>query len=383
MLMFVLLLSLGKTYLDMDTSSFTITNVRLFDGHGLTEERTVTVDNGVIAKASDAQAAGEIVDGRGGTLLPGLIDSHVHILSEDDLIAGTQWGITTMLDMATMSLHALRDKGRPGVADIRSAGIPASAAGGTQTTKMGFPQSSIVSGPADAKRFVAARAAEGIDYIKVIVENPQIMGSAALDEPTIAALAEAAHAAGYKIIAHATTLAAIQLAADAGVSVITHAPLDAAAGAALVAQVSAHGIVSVPTLIMMQTVASKAAPLPTHRGTMPDYANARETVRAFHQAGIPIMAGTDANRAGGSPMKVPFGTSLHDELELLVEAGLTPTEALYAATAVPASYFGLKNRGSLLPGFRADLLLVDGDPTQDIPATRAIQGVWAAGIRVR
>lgn len=366
----------------MDTS-FAITHVRLFDGHGLTEERTVVVDDGVISQAAAAPAAAQVIDGQGGTLLPGLIDSHVHILSEDDLETGTHWGVTTMLDMATVSIHALRDKGRPGLADIRSAGIPASAAGGTQTTKMGFPQSSIVSGPADAARFVAQRVADGVDYIKVIVENPQIMESAALDAPTIAALAEAAHAAGDKIIAHATTLAAIQLAADAHVNVITHAPLDAAAGADLVAEISAGGIVSVPTLIMMQTVASKAAQMPTHRGTTPDYANARETVRAFHQAGIPLMAGTDANMAGGSPMQVPFGTSLHDELALLVEAGLTPAESLYAATAVPAAYFGLKSRGSLTPGFRADLLLVAGDPTQDIHATRNIQGVWAAGIRVR
>jgi imidazolonepropionase-like amidohydrolase len=83
-----------------------------------------------------------------------------------------------------------------------------------------------------------------------------------------------------------------------------------------------------------------------------------------------------------SPAKVPHGESLHDELGLLVEAGLTPVEALRAATTLPALYFGMGDRGIIAPGTRADLVLVDGDPTQDIAATRAIRGVWIAGARV-
>ena len=365
----------------METAnSFAITHVRVFDGHALTGPRTVFITDGIITDtASDA----ETIDGQGGTLLPGLIDSHVHILSDNDLETGTSWGVTTLLDMATVSLSALRARRKPGLADIRSVGIPASAAGGTQTTKMGFPLSSIVSGPADAAWFVAERAADGVDYIKVICENPSAMGDAALDGPTIAALVQAAHAAGYKIIAHATSLPAIRLAADAKVDVLTHAPLDTAVDGGYAAAIAAQGTVAVPTLVMMRTVAEKAAQMPTHRGTTPYYANARETVRAFYQANILIMAGTDANMADGSPMKVPFGASLHDELGLLVEAGLSPIEVLRSATSVPAAYFGLSDRGMVAPGLRADLLLVDGDPTTDIAATRAIRGVWAAGIRVR
>jgi imidazolonepropionase-like amidohydrolase len=66
-------------------------------------------------------------------------------------------------------------------------------------------------------------------------------------------------------------------------------------------------------------------------------------------------------------------------MELLVEAGLTPAEALRSATSAPADVFGLKDRGRIAPGLRADLVLVEGDPSLDIRATRAIVGIWKAG----
>ena len=102
-----------------------------------------------------------------------------------------------------------------------------------------------------------------------------------------------------------------------------------------------------------------------------------EAVRVLRAAGVVILAGTDAPNPGTAQ-----GASLHGELELLVEAGLTPAEALRAATSAPAGVFGLKDRGRLAPGLRADLVLVDGDPSQDIRATRAIVGIWKAGLAV-
>ena len=75
------------------------------------------------------------------------------------------------------------------------------------------------------------------------------------------------------------------------------------------------------------------------------------------------------------------GLSLHAELAALVDAGLAPADALTAATAVPAAHFGLHDRGRLAPGHRADLVLVDGDPTADITATTRIVAVWRGGIR--
>src|SRR6185295_16812816 len=100
---------------------------------------------------------------------------------------------------------------------------------------------------------------------------------------------------------------------------------------------------------------------------------ARENVRILHAAGVPILAGSD----------VPaHGLALHRELELLVQAGLDPVDALVAATSAPAAAFRLADRGRIAPGLRADLLLVQGDPTANIKNTRKIQRIWKAGVEV-
>jgi imidazolonepropionase-like amidohydrolase len=365
------------------SEAIAITNVKVFDGNALTGERTVVIDNGVI---SDATTADTIVDGQHGTLLPGFIDCHVHLSNLADLEQGTQWGCTTMLDMGSPSMawtDSLRH--RHGLADIRGPGNVASAPEGTQITRMGYPASSGVTDPADARRFVSDRIAEGADYIKVIVEDPRVMGSAALDSPTIAALVEAAHRAGLKAIAHVTTITALKMATEAGVDILTHAPVDADVDDTLARSIATRGIASVPTLIMMRTVTGIAEMTARRRasGLDVDYAHARSTVSAFHRAGVNVLAGTDAYRGPAAPASIQHGEGFHDELGLLVEAGLTPVEALRSATVLPAEFFGFTDRGIIEPGRRADLLLVDGDPTRDITSTRAIQHVWAAGVQVR
>ncbi len=98
-------------------------------------------------------------------------------------------------------------------------------------------------------------------------------------------------------------------------------------------------------------------------------ANAETAVGALHHAGVPILAGTDAPAPGTA-----HGLSLHRELELLVLSGLTLLEALASATSEPARAFGFYDRGRIAEGRRADLLLVNGDPSIDITATRDIVG---------
>jgi hypothetical protein len=99
-----------------------------------------------------------------------------------------------------------------------------------------------------------------------------------------------------------------------------------------------------------------------------------ETIRQLKAAHADILAGTDAPNPG-----TMFGASMHGELELLVSAGLTPEEALCAATSKPAARFSLPDRGSVTVGKRADLLLVAGDPTKNITDTRNIVAVWKSG----
>ena len=160
-------------------------------------------------------------------------------------------------------------------------------------------------------------------------------------------------------------------AQQAGVDVLTHVPLDQALDQAAAAQMAAAGRILIPTLTMMETLVA----LLGRPGD--DYAAARDSVGAAYRAGVPILAGTDAN--ADSPAAVSHGDSLHHELELLVGAGLSPADALRAATDLPARYFGLDDRGVIEPGRRADLVLIDGDPLQDIRATRSIRRVWCGG----
>ena len=106
-------------------------------------------------------------------------------------------------------------------------------------------------------------------------------------------------------------------------------------------------------------------------------AHAVASVGALHAAGVAILAGTDAANPGTA-----HGASLHQELRLLVAAGLSPVEALRAATALPAARFRLADRGRIAPGLVADLVFVAGDPTRDVTATAAITAVWRRGVRL-
>jgi adenine deaminase len=106
------------------------------------------------------------------------------------------------------------------------------------------------------------------------------------------------------------------------------------------------------------------------------------SVRALHEAGVDILAGCDVSEPIPSLGGLAHGASLHHELQLLVAAGLTPIEALRAATSTPARRFGLTDRGRIIPSARADLLLVDGDPTTKITDTLSIRSVWRRGVQL-
>ncbi len=108
--------------------------------------------------------------------------------------------------------------------------------------------------------------------------------------------------------------------------------------------------------------------------------NLLAAVKVLHDAGVDILVGADASTPDVGGM-VP-GASVHHELQLFVRAGLTPIEALRAATSVPARRFGLLDRGRIVDSARADLLLVEGDPTTAISNTLSVRSVWRQGVRL-
>jgi imidazolonepropionase-like amidohydrolase len=357
-----------------------ISNVRVFDGTELLPDRTVVIENGVIGAVlegpvpdgagGDGGLAGvRLIDGAGGVLLPGLFDAHVHLDGPGRLETLASYGVTTVFDMASLPEETNPLRGRAGGTQFLSAGLPAIAPGSLHSHLPGVGQRGLIGGADGAAEFVARRIAEGSDYIKIVIGSP----FADHDQDTIDALVAAAHAAGKQVVAHASAVESVRKAQAAGADILTHAPLDGTLTAEAAAEAASAGRVAVPTLAMMEGLVRNLG-LPGM-----DYACARDSVAALHAAGVPILAGTDANDTEGTPSRIPHGDSLHHELELLVEAGLSTREALLAATSVPARYFGLTDRGVIEAGKRADLVLLDADPLADIRATRSIVRIWCGG----
>jgi imidazolonepropionase-like amidohydrolase len=379
-------------------------DVAVFDGLTLIPRCTVVVRGPNISAVGTDIAVpegAEVVSGRGLTLLPGLIDAHVHAFSPGDLRRSLMFGVTTVMDMTTTPGFMNQVKayqsadGNPGMAELFSAGVAATVPGG-HGTEHGVDLPTLTE-PGEAAAFVAARKAEGSDYIKIMSG----MARRVLSRETVAALASEARKQGLMSVVHVNVRKYALEAIEAGVNGLAHCFADLPPGDDLIALMRARNAFVIPTLSVMTDLAdaksvdlagdpSVAPYLPPEilaalnlkreqMSNIPDlsYRVAEENARLFHAAGIRVLAGSDS----GNPGTV-HGPSLHGELELLVIAGMKPAAALAAATSVPADVFGLKDRGRIAPGRRADLFLVRGNPVEDITAARDIAGVWKLGRRL-
>ncbi|MGO2037974.1 MAG: amidohydrolase family protein [Brevibacterium sp.] len=350
-------------------------NVRIFDVDSAVSSEPVDIEFSetitAIRPAADPDPTST------ATLLPGLIDTHVHLKSREPLVAAGSAGLTTIVDLGTYPDSLVADfRADAGIPAILSAGSAASAPGSTQTTVMGFPAESGVSGPEDAQRFLDWRTENNVDLIKIIIEDPGATEVPALDIPTLRALVDGAHERGLLTVAHAVTAAAFDRGLDAGVDVLTHIPFDGPLRPDTIERIVETDTLVSPTLVMMRAIAD--ARLGEHADAA--FGLALANVRALHVAGARIIAGTDANETPFAP--VPHGPSLHDELDYLVEAGMTVAEAVRAATSGAADALRLGDRGRIVTGARADLLVVETDPLSDISALRSPAEVWVAGTQL-
>jgi imidazolonepropionase-like amidohydrolase len=392
------------------SGAFAIQNTRVFDGERVLDRATVVVENGrITAVGADVQApaGAATIDGAGKTLLPGLIDAHTHTWGDAPERA-LVFGVTTSLDMFTEHRQAAQwrkeqasAEGAPVRADIFSAGTLITAPKG-HGTQFGMDIPTITS-PAEAQAFVDARIAEGSDYIKIVYEEGSAYGLKfpSISADTLRAVIAAAKNRGKLVVVHVGSRRAAETALAAGPNGLVHIFGDEPPPGDFAAAARKAGIFVVPTLSVIESVAGIAggagvskhpalAPLlradektalggtfPQRPGNKVRVEHAIDTVRHLHRAGVPILAGSDAPNPGTA-----HGATIHRELELLVQAGLSPLEALTAATAAPTRAFHLNDRGRIAVGMRADLVLVDGDPTRDITATRAIVEVWKGGVRL-
>ena len=392
-------------------NTFVIRNVRVFDGSRTIERANVVVRSGTIASVGRSTGSPDlpVIDGDSRTLIPGLIDAHAHIGSATNLRDALRFGVTTALDMLS-NISSVRDfksqrttSARSDLADLYTAGSPVTSPRGLGT-QFGIPFNTITS-PDEAPAIVRGRIAEGSDYIKILYE-PGAPIFTTISRETLAAVIAAAHAQSVMAVVHVSSLQGARDAVATGADGLAHSFGDTVIDAALAKDMAERGTFVIPTLSIFGAFQGKGvgsqlaadarlAPYLTpaqHKelvkvGPGPDHPlapylarfnvdQATRNVRQMHAAGVRILAGTDAPNLGS------HGVSLHGELELLVEAGLSPAEALTAATSGPARAFRLPDRGRITAGTRADLVLVDGNPMTDIKATRSIVRIFKNGFEV-
>jgi imidazolonepropionase-like amidohydrolase len=388
-----------------DAQTFAVRQVRVFDGERLHTGMTVVARDGTIrsVQADTIVPPGiEVIDGTGRTLLPGLFDSHTHTRG-NGLTQALAFGVTTVIDMFTDHSWAAerREEQRRGAAtgrsDLVSAGLLVTAPGG-HGTQYGIEIPTITA-PGKARETVETRLAQGSDFIKIIYQPCD--GCKSVDSATMHAVIAETHRRGRKAVVHIHTLEYGRTAIRAGADAIAHLFADRVADAAFLTLIRERGAFVVPTLTVIAALGGErgAEALAAHPQIGPylsgadvkrliaynpqgrtnrwfQFDSAATSLRMLAERGVPILAGSDPPNIGTA-----WGASIHRELELMVRAGLSPTATLQAATSVPARIFGLDDRGRIAPGLRADLLLIDGDPTADILATRNIVAIWKQGVR--
>lgn len=389
----------------------TVRDVRVFDGERVIDADTLIVEGGLITavgRGLTPPAGSEVHQGGGGFLLPGLIDAHVHTNSLGQLGDSLRFGVCTVLDM--FSLVGMGEQGTvlrarraslaaTDQADFWSSGYLCTAPGG-HGSQFGVDIPVLAEGD-DVDAFVAARVEDGLDYLKIVIEDGSEWGGTVptLTPDQVNALVAAAHGRGLLAIVHTTSWSAAETALAAGADVLAHVPGGERPDDELVARIADSGIAVVATIAVRVGVscvddaarlrddpriaeflsdgqrAGLSSGLPNCLGHQLDDAIANTS--DLHDAGVPILAGTDFSNFGTAP-----GASLLLEAEMLVRAGLDPVDALRAATSVPAATFGLDDRGLLKVGRRGDLVLVAGSPLDDISSLRDISAIWKNGFAV-
>lgn len=419
-----------------------IVNAIIFDGIKVIGCPTVIFSEGKIVSIGGAVPAdATVIDGTGCTLLPGLIDAHTHT-SVDSLRCALKFGVTTELEMMGGYTKKGREQQLSGIndiADVRSAGLGLTAPGGhpdelipkgdgipdfvlkemermTEEEKAAFlaaheqqrteeKNTPDVTTESGARHFIKRQVDNGADYIKIMIEEGTIMNSPGLpmiSEAVMEAAVDEAHRLNKIAIAHVLTAEAAKTAVTIGVDGLAHLFIDRPDWTPmLIKAIADNDIFVTPCLVLNSSIIGNNACELAHDarvhpkldtqwvqtmcscfhtfpgGNMEDNFN---NVLDLHRAGVDILVGTDVSVPMPHLGGLAHGVSVHHELQLLVTAGLTPIEALKAATSVTARRFNLDDRGEIREGRRADLVLVKGDPTTNISDSLSILHVWKEGI---
>jgi imidazolonepropionase-like amidohydrolase len=390
---------------------------RAFDGERVVPGGAlVLVDEDRIAGVEPGTAPApegcQVLEVPGGTVLPGLVDAHVHLCADgtdgaldrigepgkDAMMAVIEQSLRRHLAAGVTTVRDLGDR-RFAVLDWRSS--PASGSGvypavvtaGPPITSVGGHCANMGGEAAGADQLRAAvreRAERDVDVVKIMTSGgfatagTQVMlCQFALGELRI--VVEEAHAAGLPVTAHAHGLPAVHMAMAAGVDGIEHCSFLTDKGISQsgedLARLAEAGTAICPTL----GTAGTLVPLPNAVATLSKLGMTMEQVvemrkrqvAQMHAAGVRIISGSD----GGIAAAKPHGL-LPASVAFLVEGGVSSVAALASATALAADACGLGDRkGRLRAGYDADLLVIDGDPVADISGLTRPTAVFAAGRR--
>ena len=385
---------------------------RIVDGTGAppVENGTILIRDGRIVAAGPAASvqvpAGTTrVDVTGKTVIPGLVNAHGHAQAsgggdtrenlQQRLRTYAAYGVTTVVSLGqgndTADVVRLRDEQAKGAIDRARVYTSGPSFRGLRSA-------------AEARDGVDRLVAQGVDRIKFHQE-----GGGAMSLDTVGGLVEAAHARGLRVAAHIFSLDEAKGVVSRGVDIVAHSVRDRDVDAALIAAMQKRNVGYIPTLTRELSVfVYESTPAffsePFFRRGMPLYAadvatlsdparqqrvrddknaqaikaalaQANRNLKLLSDAGVTIALGTDSGAGAGRWQ----GYFEHVELEMMVQAGLNPRQAIVAATSAAARVSGLDTVGTIAAGKQADLLVLDANPLDDIRNSRRIHAVWVAG----
>ncbi|KAI1265504.1 hypothetical protein F5Y18DRAFT_435863 [Xylariaceae sp. FL1019] len=421
----------------MPTNSFIVKNVLLYTGHEFQPNGFVVVRDGTIATVGigdpPAESGLAVISKPDHTLIPGLIDSHIHGLEGDfaSLEQPLRFGVTTVCDLHNAPLYleklakAAQDPNTKGkYADFKHVGLGAMVKGGwpepvirKEAQSHGLPEEVIdtifetwpkLTAASEAAPYVAEQVARGASMIKLFQEEGSTM-SMELPVPRLEiqqAVVKAAHAHGLSAIGHALSYQGAMILLEAGVDGLTHMFLEKAPDDEWIQIMKQKSVHCNPTLACSLSLKGQAD-AQQRRWTQDPFAqkmllkrepkgniglaagchhadagHALENAKALYRAGVPLIVGSDA---AGTEIGCQYGLGVHMEMHRMIhEVGMKVEDVLRGATSLTAERFGFKDRGSIAEGALADLVLVEGDVRESLSDKEnlclSIKGVWRGGV---
>ena len=387
------------------------TGLTLWNGTGTTAMQNVAlvVDAGrvvsVVSPDAELPRVANTVSLAGKYVIPGLVEAHAHVSGDwapddvtspedqvrEDLLLYARYGVTTV--------NSLGDDAT--VLAVRNAATPTDP----RARLLAAGPVIAANDPAGARTEAIRNADDRVDWLKLRVDD-NLGATAKMPWDAVSAVMDVGRERNIRVATHLFYLDDAKRLLELGTGMLAHSVRDTDVDAAFITSIREHGVCYVPTLVRevstfvygerpdwfddpfflahadMAEVARVSAPTFMARTAASSsgaayrvgLVQAQRNLKVLSDAGIPIAMGTDAGPAGRFP-----GFFEHEELQLMVDAGLTPAQALRAATGVAAECLSLGDVGTLEPGKWADFLVLGEDPLRDIQATRTIERVFIAG----